>query len=483
MSSSAPRWYTVLSKILNETEKLSLYQLATVDAAHKPHVRTLVHREFLTPLTAPAHPLMLTTTDIRSAKAAHIARDPAVELAVTLGTRPVALAGDDDDEGSEEDRAPGAEGRQDKEARVLTTALELALVVLDGSMEVDGGRSLSLEHTALLLATGEWAGEVFQRLEKGVLVRGALGVSYLEINVARNLYLAEQEDLVWAARDWLGKTRHGRWQRRRKCGSRARSSIVHLLLVFIVAFMFAARLPKRVPLPRPARAARTFASSSSRRSDALFVHRDTTYNNPKIPFEFTPENMKRAQEVISHYPPQYKKAAVIPLLDLGQRQNKGWTSISVMNYIAKLLELPPMRVYEVATFYTMFNREPIGQNFVQVCTTTPCMLRGSTDILNTVTSHLGGIHPGQTTKDGKFTVVEVECQGACSNAPMIVVNDDFYEDLTPETTKKILDAFSKGQKPKPGPQSGRITSENSAGLTALASKPYGPGEFCTPEFS
>jgi NADH dehydrogenase (ubiquinone) flavoprotein 2 len=132
-------------------------------------------------------------------------------------------------------------------------------------------------------------------------------------------------------------------------------------------------------------------------------------------------------------------------------------------------------------------REPIGDLFVQVCTTTPCMLRGSTEILNTVCEHLGGIKPGQTTKDGKFTVIEVECQGACSNAPMLVVDDDFYvslssigsstifskllqEDLTPQTTKKVLDAFKKGQKPKAGPQSGRQTSENSAGLTSLTCK-------------
>jgi len=230
-------------------------------------------------------------------------------------------------------------------------------------------------------------------------------------------------------------------------------------------------------------ALRSFSKTCARPSDAIFVHRDTVYNNPKIAFEFTPENLTRANEIISHYPPQYKKAAVIPLLDLAQRQNKGWTSIGVMNYIAKLLSMPPMRVYEVATFYTMFNREPIGEHFVQVCTTTPCMLRGSTEILNIICDTLGGIKPGQTTKDGKFTVIEVECQGACSNAPMMVVGDDFYEDLTDETTKKILDAFSKGQKPKPGPQSGRQTSENSAGLTALTSKPYGPGEFCIPEFS
>jgi len=192
--------------------------------------------------------------------------------------------------------------------------------------------------------------------------------------------------------------------------------------------------------------------------------------------------MKRAEEIIARYPPQYKKAAVIPLLDLGQRQNKGWTSISVMNYVARLLGMPAMRVYEVATFYTMFNREPVGQHFVQVCTTTPCMLCGANEILDTVSQKLGGIKPGQTTKDGKFTMVEVECQGACSNAPMMVVGDDFYEDLTPESTNKILDAFAKGEKPKPGPQSGRHTSENSAGLTALTSKPYGPGEFCSPEF-
>ncbi|KAJ7905300.1 thioredoxin-like [2Fe-2S] ferredoxin-domain-containing protein [Mycena olivaceomarginata] len=245
--------------------------------------------------------------------------------------------------------------------------------------------------------------------------------------------------------------------------------------------MMFARLPRRVPR-LPLHSSRPISNTAPKRSDALFIHRDSPHNNPQIAFKFDAENLKRAHEVISHYPPQYKKAAVIPLLDLGQRQNKGWTSISVMNYVAELLEMPPMRVYEVATFYTMFNREPIGTNFVQVCTTTPCMLRGSTDILNTTCSHLGGIKPGETTKDGKFTVIEVECQGACSNAPMIAINDDFYEDLTPETTKKILDAFAKGEKPKPGPQSGRQTSENSAGLTSLTSKPYGPGEFCQPEF-
>jgi NADH dehydrogenase (ubiquinone) flavoprotein 2 len=245
--------------------------------------------------------------------------------------------------------------------------------------------------------------------------------------------------------------------------------------------MFAARrLSRRILIqsrPRP------FSSSSRTCSDALFQHRDTSYNNPSIEFKFNADNLKKAEEIISHYPPQYKKAAVLPLLDLGQRQNKGWTSISVMNYVASLLEMPPMRVYEVATFYTMFNREPIGDNFIQVCTTTPCMLRGGEVILDAACKAAGGIKPGQTSKDGKFTVVEVECQGACANAPMMLVNEDFYEDLTTETTQKIMDAFAKGQKPKPGPQSGRQTCENSAGLTALTSKPYGPGEHCVPEFA
>ncbi|KAF8524246.1 thioredoxin-like [2Fe-2S] ferredoxin-domain-containing protein [Gautieria morchelliformis] len=174
-----------------------------------------------------------------------------------------------------------------------------------------------------------------------------------------------------------------------------------------------------------------------------------------------------------------RQAAVIPLLDLSQRQNKGWTSISVMNYVAKLLELPPMRVYEVATFYTMFNREPIGDN---------CLYHKSMHATwldrnpGPVVSHLNLKKPGETTKDGKFTVIEVECQGACSNAPMLVVWGRLLclsileftgsqEDLTPASTKKILDSFAKGQKPKPGPQSGRHTSENSAGLTSLMSKP------------
>ncbi|CED83731.1 nadh-ubiquinone oxidoreductase 24 kda mitochondrial precursor [Phaffia rhodozyma] len=254
----------------------------------------------------------------------------------------------------------------------------------------------------------------------------------------------------------------------------------------MVAFSLAAAASRSVGPARKTfgQAHRSIAQSIARKSDHLFVHRDTDYNNASIPFEFSAENQKTVKEIIARYPPQYKKGACIPLLDLGQRQNGGWTSLSVMNHVAELLELRPMRVYEVATFYTMFNRSPIGKNFVQLCTTTPCMLGGcgSTSILETIQGHLK-IQPGQTTPDGKFTLVEVECLGACSNAPMMAVGDDFYEDLTPETTIKVLESFANGQTPAPGPQSGRKQSENSAGLTALTEKPYGPGQHCQPEFA
>ncbi|KAK5067877.1 NADH:ubiquinone oxidoreductase 24, partial [Cryomyces antarcticus] len=129
----------------------------------------------------------------------------------------------------------------------------------------------------------------------------------------------------------------------------------------------------------------------------------------------------------------------MPLLDLGQRQH-GFTSISVMNEVARILEMPPMRVYEVATFYTMYNRSPVGRYHVQVCTTTPCQLRNSDAVMKAIEDHLG-IHPGETTADGLFTFTEVECLGACANAPMLQINDDYYEDLTAETTTTLLKAL------------------------------------------
>lgn len=243
------------------------------------------------------------------------------------------------------------------------------------------------------------------------------------------------------------------------------------------------------------RAAASSPPSSSRGSHALAVHRDTPDNHANIPFKFSPENEKLIAEILKRYPPQYKKAAVMPVLDLGQRQH-GFSSLSVMNEVARILEMPPMRVYEVASFYTMYNRNPVGKFHLQVCTTTPCQLCNSDSIMKAIGDHLG-IKPGHTTEDGIFTFSEVECLGACVNAPMVQINDDYYEDLTPETTVKLLDAlksYAQSTKdlpinttvitgdvppevngvPKPGPLSGRATCENSEKLTSLTGPMWGP---------
>lgn len=202
-----------------------------------------------------------------------------------------------------------------------------------------------------------------------------------------------------------------------------------------------------------------------RYSSIISVHRNIEVDNPNLPFEFSSENLKRAEEIIAKYPPQYKKGACMPLLDLGQRQ-LGFTSISVMNYVAKLLDMPPMRVYEVATFYTMYNRKPMGKYNLQICTTTPCQLCGSDEIMEAVTSHLK-IKPGETTSDNLFTLQEVECLGACVNAPMLAVNDDYYEDLTGSKTIDLLKQLKDGKVPKLGPVSGRESCEPFSGPKVL----------------
>ncbi|KEZ38677.1 NADH:ubiquinone reductase (H(+)-translocating) [Scedosporium apiospermum] len=235
---------------------------------------------------------------------------------------------------------------------------------------------------------------------------------------------------------------------------------------------------------RPQIQLRSLTVSARKQSDVLMVHRNTPDNNPDIPFKFTPENEAVMAEIIKRYPPQYKKAAIMPLLDLGQRQH-GFTSISVMNEVARILEVPPMRVYEVASFYTMYNRTPVGKFFVQACTTTPCQLGGcgSDVIVKAIKEHLN-IKEGETTPDGLFTFIEVECLGACVNAPMIQINDDYYEDLTPETVVELLSALRESANatgsaaaakkvPAAGPLSGRKTCENSAGQTNLTAEPWG----------
>ncbi|EUC51369.1 hypothetical protein COCMIDRAFT_79313 [Bipolaris oryzae ATCC 44560] len=245
---------------------------------------------------------------------------------------------------------------------------------------------------------------------------------------------------------------------------------------------FACRIAPRAS--RPFQRAQWRAFSVSRpawnESGSLNVHRDTPENNPKIPFKFTAQNEELIKEIVSRYPSQYKKAAVMPLLDLGQRQH-GFCSISVMNEVARILEMPPMRVYEVATFYTMYNRDPVGKYHVQVCTTTPCMLCDSDAVMKACEDTLG-VHHGETTPDGLFTFTEVECLGACANAPMVQINDDYYEDLTYDSTVKLLKALKhsaqatgaqSGELPSPGPLSGRQSCEPAGGLTCLTNEPWG----------
>ncbi|MFN4277600.1 MAG: NADH-quinone oxidoreductase subunit NuoE [Ferrovibrio sp.] len=183
-------------------------------------------------------------------------------------------------------------------------------------------------------------------------------------------------------------------------------------------------------------------------------------------FEFTPENMALAKTHIAKYPEGRQQSAVMPLLDIAQRQHNNWVPQAAIRYIADLLGMPAIRVLEVASFYTMYNLAPVGTHFVQVCTTTPCWLRGSDKVLSACKKHLG-VGPGETTPDGKFTVIEVECLGACVNAPMLQLGDDFYEDLDEESTGKILEALKRGETPKPGPQNGRLSSEPLGGATTL----------------
>src|SRR3954454_8788184 len=188
-------------------------------------------------------------------------------------------------------------------------------------------------------------------------------------------------------------------------------------------------------------------------------------------FQWTPDNARKAKALIARYPEGRQVSAVIPLLDLAQRQvgaesnTQGWLPIPVMEFVARELDTSYMRVLEVATFYTMFNMHPVGRFHVQVCGTTPCMLRGSDDVLRACYKH--GLKKGRTTDDGLFTLTEVECLGACANAPMVQINDDNFEDLTEASMGAILDALAAGRAPKPGPQIKRQTSCPEGGPTVL----------------
>lgn len=184
------------------------------------------------------------------------------------------------------------------------------------------------------------------------------------------------------------------------------------------------------------------------------------------PFRFTDETLARAKAIIAKYPEGRQASAVMPLLDLAQRQNGGSLSQREFDYIADFLGMPVIRVCEVATFYTMYNLKPIGRHHVQVCTNLSCWLRGSDDILRVCQETLG-LELGQTTEDGAFTLSEVECLCACVNAPIVQIDDDFYEDLSPDSIRRILEELRAGRTPKAGSQIGRRSCEPAGGLTTL----------------
>jgi len=186
---------------------------------------------------------------------------------------------------------------------------------------------------------------------------------------------------------------------------------------------------------------------------------------------WSPANAEAAKIIIARYPEGRQASAVMPLLDLAQRQvgeetnTQGWLPIPVMERVARQLGMAYIRVLEVASFYTMYNLAPVGRYHVQVCGTTPCMLRGSDDVFAACKNH--GLQKGKTTPDGLFTLTEVECLGACANAPMVQINDDNFEDLDYDRMTAVLDALARGESPKPGPQIDRQTSAPEGGPTVL----------------
>jgi len=186
-------------------------------------------------------------------------------------------------------------------------------------------------------------------------------------------------------------------------------------------------------------------------------------------FAFTPENLAQVKKIILRYPEGRQASAVLPLLALAQKQHANWLPKAAMDRVADMLGMAPIRVYEVATFYSMYNLAPVGKHMIELCTTTPCWLRGSDDIVKACEKHLG-VALGETTADGQFTLKEAECLGACVNAPMAQIGERFYEDLTSENVVSLIDSLKRGEVPKSGPQSGRCSSEPQGGPTTLKAR-------------
>ena len=189
-------------------------------------------------------------------------------------------------------------------------------------------------------------------------------------------------------------------------------------------------------------------------------------NQPES-FAFTRENEAEIKRIVAKYPKGRQASAVMPLLDLAQRQHDNWIPMKAIELIAKKLDMAEIRVLEVATFYTMFNLKPVGKYFLQACTTTPCWLRGSDDMMRCIKDRYG-ISSGETSDCGRFTLLEVECLGACVNAPILQVNDDFYEDLDYASTGALLDSLEADKPLAVGSVTGRSGSEATTGATSLA---------------
>ncbi len=175
-------------------------------------------------------------------------------------------------------------------------------------------------------------------------------------------------------------------------------------------------------------------------------------------FQFSEDSFKAANEIVKNYPEGKQQSAVMALLYIAQRQHNNWIPLSAMKYIAKFLNMPYIKVYEVATFYSMYNLSPVGEFFVQVCTTTPCMIRGAYKLVEACKEKISK-DENTLSQNGKCSWMEVECLGACVNAPMMQINEDYFEDLDKEKTLKILDKILIGEKPKPGSYRGRINNE------------------------
>ena len=190
-------------------------------------------------------------------------------------------------------------------------------------------------------------------------------------------------------------------------------------------------------------------------------------DNQPDSFVFTRENEAEIKRIVAKYPKGRQASAVMPLLDLAQRQHDNWIPMKAIELIAKKLDMAEIRVLEVATFYTMFNLKPVGKYFLQACTTTPCWLRGSDDMMRCIKDRYG-ISSGETSECGRFTLLEVECLGACVNAPILQVNDDFYEDLDYASTGALLDSLEADEALPVGSVTGRSGSESASGATSLA---------------